>query len=113
MDIQALTFPEPKKVVEDVKIEPTAKPSPKNLPEKNEELLSKQDVEERINQMNDWMAPHATEIRFQLHEKLNDYFIQVIDPQTEEVLREIPSRKVLDYYAAVAQKLGLLVDERY
>lgn len=113
MDIQSLTFPEPAKVAEDVKIEPTTKLSSNKLSDKNQEPISKHDVEERINQMNDWMAPHATEIRFQLHEKLNDYFVQVIDPQTEEVLREIPSRKVLDYYAAVAQKLGLLVDERY
>ncbi|PJK17023.1 flagellar biosynthesis protein FlaG [Chryseomicrobium excrementi] len=113
MDIQALTFPETAKVAENAKIDSSVKPSSKKFLEKEQEAPSKLEVEERINQMNHWMAPHATEIRFQLHEKLNDYFVQVIDPQTEEVLREIPSRKVLDYYAAVAQKLGLLVDERY
>lgn len=113
MDIQALTFPEPTKVSENLKIDVGAKPTTKKSQEPGPTPLSKREIEDRVSQMNDWMAPHATEIRFQLHEKLNDYFVQVVDPQTEEILREIPSRKVLDYYAAVAQKLGLLVDERY
>lgn len=113
MDIQALTFPELTKVSEDLKIDLAIKTSSKKPQDTETTSLTKLDVEERVSQMNEWMAPHATEIRFQLHEKLNDYFVQVIDPQTEEVLREIPSRKILDYYAAVAQKLGLLVDELY
>ena len=46
------------------------------------------------------------------HEKLNEYYVTVIDPQTDEIIREIPPKKMLDMYAAMADYIGILIDEK-
>jgi len=51
-------------------------------------------------------------LKFVLHEELNEYYVQVVDNDNNEVLREIPPKKLLDLYAAMAEYLGLLVDRR-
>lgn len=117
MDIQGITFAEVKPVKEPIgsptdelqlqqqKIQQET-PSNKTIPSKEEAL-------NKVETMNSWMQPHSTTLKFQYHEKLNDYYVQVVDSVTDEIVREIPSRKFLDYFAAVAEKLGLVVDERY
>ncbi len=67
---------------------------------------------DHINQMNDFMKPTETNLRFQLHDKLNEYYVQVMDTFTDEVIREIPSKKFLDMYAATAELLGIIVDKK-
>ena len=67
---------------------------------------------DHINQMNDFIKPTKTNLRFQLHDKLNEYYVQVVDTYTDEVIREIPSKKFLDMYAATAELLGMLVDKK-
>ncbi len=67
---------------------------------------------DHINQMNDFIKPTKTNLRFQLHDKLNEYYVQVVDTYTDEVIREIPSKKFLDMYAATAELLGIMVDQR-
>jgi flagellar protein FlaG len=56
--------------------------------------------------------PSHRRLRFAYHEKLHDYYIQVIDNETNQVIREIPSKKILDHYAAIAERFGLAVDEK-
>ena len=63
-------------------------------------------------ELNDFIEPSKTSLKFQLHDKLNEYYVQIIDTNTDEVLKEIPSKKFLDRYAATAELLGFLVDHK-
>lgn len=56
--------------------------------------------------------PMRTHTRFVLYAKLHIYYAQVIDNHTKQVIREIPPKKVLDMYSAIAERFGLLVDEK-
>ena len=38
--------------------------------------------------------------------------VQVLDAETEEVLREIPPERILDLVASIEKAIGLIVDER-
>ena len=38
--------------------------------------------------------------------------VKVVDTETKEVVREIPSEKILDILANILEMAGLLVDER-
>lgn len=67
---------------------------------------------DKVKVMNDFLAPTTTAVKFQFHEELNEYYVQVIDPITEEVLKEIPNKKFLDMYASMTEFLGLMVDEK-
>lgn len=74
--------------------------------------LPKEEIEKVVNGINDFLQPANTHIEFQLHEKLNEYYVTVVDNQTKEIVREIPSRKMLDLYAAMTEFLGFVVDKK-
>jgi len=71
----------------------------------------RKDLESLMNSLNEFIQPSHTSIKFQLHDKLEEYYVQVINDDTNEVIREIPSEKMLDIYAAMREYLGLMVDE--
>src|SRR5690625_4723098 len=70
------------------------------------------DVETVVDRMNEFIEPIRTNLKFVFHEKLNEYYVTVIDPQTDEIIREIPPKKMLDMYAAMADYMGILIDEK-
>lgn len=66
----------------------------------------------KVEKMNEFLGQTTTSIKYQLHEKLNVYYVQVIDTTSEEVLKEIPNKKFLDMYASMAEVMGLIVDDK-
>lgn len=72
----------------------------------------KEKIEEVVNGLNHFLEPSQTSVRFKLHEKLNEYYVVIVNDNTEEVIKEIPAKKLLDTYAAMAEHLGLLVDRK-
>ena len=73
---------------------------------------SKEQLEKAVKGINDFIETSNTHIQFKLHEKLNEYYVTVVDNDTKEVVREIPSKKVLDVYAAMTEFIGLIVDKK-
>ena len=51
-------------------------------------------------------------LRFQVHEATGRIWVQVIDAETNEVVKEIPPERYLDLVARIWELVGLLVDER-
>ncbi|MFD1032815.1 flagellar protein FlaG [Metaplanococcus flavidus] len=80
--------------------------------ELKQEKVTKENVQNRIEGMNKFLESTTTEVKFMLHEELNEYYVQVINPVTDEVLKEIPNRKFLDMYASMTELMGLVVDEK-
>ncbi|WP_338778550.1 flagellar protein FlaG [Metabacillus sp. FJAT-52054] len=74
--------------------------------------VSKEKLEKIVESLNEFMAPANTHTEFVLHEKLNEYYVTVVDDVTREVVREIPNKKVLDMYAAMTEFVGLFIDEK-
>ena len=56
--------------------------------------------------MIEFLEPTATAVKFQLPEELNEYNIQVIDSETNEVIK-----RFLDKYTTMTEMIGLMVDE--
>lgn len=77
-----------------------------------EERISKQKLEEIVKGMNEFLQPSHTSLKFNVHEDLKEYYIQLIDDRTKEVVREIPPKKLLDMYAAMMKFVGLIVDQK-
>lgn len=73
---------------------------------------NKEQLNEVIESMNAFMLPTHTSLKFELHEELNDYYVTIIDDDTKEVVREIPSKKMLDMYATMKEFMGLVIDEK-
>ncbi|MCJ1909785.1 flagellar protein FlaG [Planococcus ruber] len=74
--------------------------------------VTKEKLIEKVEGMNDFLEPTNTSVKFQFHDELGEYYIQVIDTITDEVIKEIPNKKFLDMYASMAEFAGLLVDEK-
>lgn len=67
-------------------------------------------LEKAIENANLLLENQRTGLKFMKHEKLNDYYIQIVD-SNNEVIREIPSKKSLDFFAAFME-FNQLFDER-
>lgn len=72
----------------------------------------KETLANMVQDMNESFKIAHTSLKFELHEKLNDYYVQIIDDATKEVIREIPSKKMLDMYAAMQEFMGFAIDEK-
>jgi flagellar protein FlaG len=65
-----------------------------------------------VAKANETMAFQNRFLEFHIHEKTNEVIVKVVDSKTKEVIREIPSEKMLDILASMLELAGLLVDER-
>ncbi|MEI5907607.1 flagellar protein FlaG [Bacillus spongiae] len=77
-----------------------------------QEIPPKEQVEKVIHSVNEFLKASPTSLKFEFHEKLQEYFVSVIDNETKEVVREIPPKKLLDMYAAMTEFVGILVDKK-
>jgi len=105
------------KVTEVEKVVPTKKAEdvltkPDQQASQSQTEVDKEKMEEVVKGMNDFLHPINTSIKFVLHDKLNDYYVTIIDDATQEVIKEIPSKKLLDTYANMMESVGLLVDKK-
>lgn len=50
-------------------------------------------------------------LAFNIHKDLDRVYVQVIDQETQEVLREVPPEKILDLIASMMKSVGLIVDQ--
>ena len=72
----------------------------------------KDNVKQVIDSLNKFLEPNNTSLKFELHEELNEYYVTIVNDKTHEIVREIPSKKILDIYAAMTEFLGFVVDKK-
>lgn len=103
----------PVKTVE-AAVVPAVQPKEKTMELEIEKTVpvTKEKLIEKVEGMNDFLEPTNTSVKFQFHDELGEYYVQVIDTITDEVIKEIPNKKFLDMYASMAEFAGLLVDEK-
>lgn len=78
----------------------------------DDKKVSKEELEKAINQLNELLKPTYTSVQFKLHDKTHSYYAVLVDRSTNEVIKEIPSKKMLDIYAAMQDFLGLIFDKK-
>lgn len=81
-------------------------------PEEQQQELSKGESQQLIEGMNKFLDGADIQLRFQYHEQLNEYYVTIVDSTTDEVVREIPPKKLLDMHAAMKDFIGLWVDKK-
>jgi len=77
-----------------------------------QEHLPAEKAQKMTDSMNRFMESTSTNLRFQFHEELQEYYVTIVDSKTDEVVKEIPSKKLMDIYAAMRDFLGVLVDHK-
>lgn len=85
---------------------------PANEDKQEAMTFPKEKVKEIVDNMNKFMDLSPTALKFEFHEKLNEYYVKIIDEKTKETVREIPPKKMLDFYAAMTEFIGIMVDKK-
>jgi flagellar protein FlaG len=97
------------------KVEGTPKLKEKSAEEQNhpqKQPHSKEKTEKVITSMNNFLKESNSHLKFRFHDQLHEYYVAIVDDTTDEVIKEIPPKKLLDMYAAMTDFLGLLVDKK-
>ncbi|SHK52500.1 flagellar protein FlaG [Tepidibacter formicigenes] len=53
-----------------------------------------------------------TSVEYSIHEKTKDICIKIVNNETKEIIKEIPSEKILDMVASFMEKSGIFVDAK-
>ncbi len=77
-----------------------------------EERLTKEQARHLTSSMNRFLQTVDTQLRFKFHDELNEYYVTIVNTSTDEVVREIPPKKLMDIYAAMREFIGVLVDHK-
>ncbi len=80
--------------------------------QKEERAFSRGMLEKQMDSMNELLAFNNTAIKFNLHEDLGRMYVQIVNRDTEEVVKEIPPEKFLDMVASMLKNVGLLIDKK-
>ena len=73
---------------------------------------SKHRLNEVVDSMNQFLKASRTHLKFEFHDELKKYYVSIVDDATQEVIKEIPPKKLLDMYASMTEFLGILVDKK-
>lgn len=78
---------------------------------KNEEPSSK-DVQDAVQSMNDFVGTINNSLKFSVDDETGKTIVKVMDIETKEVIKQIPSEEMIAIAKAVDQLKGLLVQQK-
>lgn len=80
---------------------------------KSRKLNGSNDIlDKQVKTVNELLETSKTAIRFSVHDDLGRTFVQVVNQDSDEIIKEIPSEEFLDMVASMLKFAGLIVDER-
>ncbi|MFJ5767793.1 flagellar protein FlaG [Lysinibacillus sp. NPDC093210] len=84
----------------------------RELPTAEDQEISKEKLQNAVDTVNEFLQVNHNASKFVLHDGLDRYFVQVVDTKTDEVVKEIPPKKLLDAFYEMQKLLGMIVDEK-
>ena len=72
---------------------------------------SKQELSEALKKLNDSMLGAAQGLEFSVDEETKDIVVKVVDQNTREVVRQMPSKEALEIAKSLDRMRGLLINQ--
>lgn len=115
-DLAIASLSRPKAVEETTKVNDTEN-SLKQLMQAEQQAnekdsIPKEKVKKAVDALNEFMTVQNRSSKFVMHDGLDRYYVEVVDAETDEVIREVPPRKLLDAFYTMQKFLGMIVDEK-
>ena len=63
-----------------------------------------------VNKMNEFMEYNQKSSKFIFHKDLERYYVEVVDAQSQEVIKEVPPKALLDAYYEMQKLAGKIFD---
>lgn len=73
---------------------------------------SEKKIEQMVEEASGVMLGVNAQLTFRIHEDTGRQLVQLIEKETQEVIREIPPEKMLDVLAGIWEWAGLIVDRK-
>lgn len=77
--------------------------------QKNITVKSAKDAADEVNKIMDETQTH---LKFEVYGKFNDIVVQVLNDNTNEVIREVPPKKLIDMIEKFCEMSGFFMDEK-
>lgn len=74
--------------------------------------VDKDSVSNAVAHINDFMQKVDRKLSFSMNENLGQIVIEVKDTETDEVIRSIPPKEIIEFAERMSESGGLLVQER-
>jgi len=89
-------------------------PPVQQAPVQQEKPVTEKSVQEAVNQANQMLASSGSNetISFAYEEKLNQLFVKIVDQNSGDVVREIPSKDFIRHQIALREMIGLILDTK-
>lgn len=68
-------------------------------------------VQESVDKLNEFIRPYVTSLQFSVDQDLGKLVVKIMDTETKEVIKQIPSEEVLALTKALSRVEGLLVQQ--
>ena len=80
--------------------------------EEQKDNVSKEKLEEAVKSINEFLNIQQKASKFVFHEGLGEYYVQLVDAETQEVIKEIPPEKLLNAFYEMKKLAGMIIDEK-
>lgn len=69
-------------------------------------------LNDAVDKLNKTAQVFDRSLRFSVHEQTRVTMVDVVDTNTDKVIREIPSKEVLDFVAKMKDYMGMIFDKK-
>lgn len=78
-----------------------------------EKEITELEVKKAVDKINKFLQGEVTHVQYERHDVLkNQFVIRIINNETNEVIKEIPPKKILDMVAELYKLAGIIVDKK-
>ena len=77
-----------------------------------QEASLRERVEESVEDLNEFVQPYNTSLQFAIEEENQTVIVKVIDRDTHEVLKQLPSEEAIELAKALDKLKGLLIQQK-
>lgn len=74
--------------------------------------IKEEEIKKALDKLNKFLEDDKTHAVYEVHGRLKDVMIKIIDDNTGKVIIEVPPKKILDMVADMMEKVGLLLDKK-
>ncbi|MCK1986524.1 flagellar protein FlaG [Lysinibacillus fusiformis] len=84
----------------------------KSIAAGEDQEISKDKLLQAIDVVNEFLEINNSSSKFIYHEGLERYYVTIVNRDTDEVVKEIPPKKLLDAFYEMQKMVGMIVDEK-
>ncbi|MDR1439578.1 MAG: flagellar protein FlaG [Clostridiales bacterium] len=79
---------------------------------RQEEGFSEKAIKEALDKVNRILSGSDRRFEISIHEKTREVMVKVVDTLTNETIREIPPKKIVDIVVSLCEMAGIIFDQK-